>query len=227
MKVFINEKNEIMQTISENKKLINVTFNYYLSHNKIYKEILKNQETVLFKYNKNTGKFDTPLSIIDGMDLSKHSDKISRFNFYTEVLNIIKRRTVLGYMINSYQNLQLDFKNLYISEVTHKTELAELISKKMDNNFTKIDVAILIENICEATRFPVALSKEIKKSLAATFYYKELEYNKMIKLVNKIVGKELEKKLPEFTNQLIWEWEYQKMMETRKNILALYTIKGK
>ncbi len=225
MQVFINNKNEMIKEIQKYEKLNQAVLHYYLSHNRIYKEVAVARETTLFKYNKSNGKFDRSLDIIENIKFEDDFIKISRLEFYTEVLNIIKRRTLLGYMINEYKNLNLDFKELYTAETTHKIELAELISKKMKTNFTKIDVAILIENICKSTKIPPKFRKEITSALIATFYNKELEYSKIIRLVKKIIEKELEKKLPEFTNKSIWEQEYQKMMQTRKSILALYGVK--
>ena len=222
MKVFINKKNQIMQIVSKNQKLTGVKFHYYLSNNKLYKEIIKDNKIVMFQYNQNNGKFDIPVNI-DALNSNLICEKINRPKFYSEVLNIIKRKSILEYMTKS--DIKFDLKNLYISEQIKRNKLANIISKKTKTVFTETDARILIDNICASTKIPMSYAKKVKRALIETFYDKEMPYDKMILLVNKIIEKELLKKLPNFTDKNILDSEYNNMMKKRQKTLALYSKK--
>ena len=223
MKISINKKNKIIQNTCKDTELTGAKFHYYLSSdNKLYKEVVKNGDIAMFQYNQNNGKFDIP---VDMNNLNLVCEKINRQKFYSEVLNIIKRKSILEYMTKS--NVKFDLKNLYISEQIKRNKLANDISDKTKTVFTETDARILVDNICESTKIPLSLVKKIKKALIETFYDKEMSHDKIMLLVNKIITKELQKKLPDFTNEAEWNLEYYKMITKRQRTLALYSKKSK
>ncbi|MGN0929970.1 MAG: hypothetical protein ACI4N3_05005 [Alphaproteobacteria bacterium] len=234
MQVSINN-NEIMFTFDENEETRIPKVDYATDNNRIYKVVYSsNKDDIsysnsdLFAFNKSNGLFDKPVNIFKEDSLEKWNDLflITPSLFYREVLNIIKRRFVLGYMIKHYkgQTKQLQFNDYYIANDIHKGNLAKIISNDKQVKFSSSDVASLIEDICKITKIPSQFKEDLESSIEKTFYKDNFEMSEKKKntLINEIVEREMSQdKLPS-TSRDIWMYVFEKMSMERLTAEKFY-----
>ncbi|MBD5398721.1 hypothetical protein HDR60_04435 [bacterium] len=227
--------NEIMFTFDENEETRFPKVDYATDSNKIYKVVYcldKNDisfnNSDLFAFNKNNGLFDKPVNIFKEDYFEKWNDLsfMSANLFYTEVLNIIKRRFVLGYMIKHYkgQEKQLSFNDYYISNDIHKGTLAKIISNDKKINFTSSDIASFVEGVCKITKIPPQFKDELQSAIEKTFYKNnfEMSENKKNILVNDLIEKEMSQdKLPS-TSRDTWSYVFEKMSREKLTAEKFY-----
>ena len=215
--------NEILETNRYGKnKIKNAKIEYIASDNRIYKSVNVDDNNYIFKFNKINGQFDKLIEtrdiiIMEELDLTKISDK----SFYQEVLNIIKRRSILGYMVQYYKNKgqnldKINFNNLYIGKYTHKSELAKIISKQKETNCNNYDISVLVENITKKTVIPKKLLTIFKNLLKKSIYRQfEIPEEQKNKFVEEIIKTEINNDIPEFINENIWQEEFYKIKNMR------------
>ena len=231
MKVEVKE-NKINFIGKDDKENIYLKIAYVTDDNRIYKVIYASEKdemsynnSALFAFNKTNGFFDKTVDIFkqDSLEQWNNLSFINSTVFYGEVLNIIKRRFTLGYIIKNYksQNNKLSFNDYYIADDIHKGNLAKLISKNKRINFTSSDVASLIEGICKISKIPSTFKDDLITTMEKTFYDNEIQENKKTKLINNLVEQELLKNIPELISKDIWTAVLEKM-NTEKSVIEKY-----
>ena len=200
---------------------------YILPSNKVYKMISTTDEFEIFKFNKHQGEFNKKLSSVNKsyIDETDTSNICTKEIFYDKVLDIIKRRLLIGYMVKTYKHKldELDFSHIYISPETHKRILANLICCKTGQPFSIMDVSALTENITRRTKVSDRLSIYVTKALSKTIY-NNIEFktpDDKTDFINKIVEKEINKQSLSLTDPEVWDEEYFKLINERKQTLLL------
>lgn len=209
------------------------TITYLTDGNRIYKLIYNNKfigaksmfvGAHIFAFNKHNGRFDKLVYIITDNGLKNWED--ARFldtkTFYTEVLNIIRRRYILGLMINTFKedlSTRHSFDEYYMSDYVHKGTFLNIVHN--NDIQTNADLITLIDNISNQTKIPQTLSSGLRYAMDRSFYRNEMPRSKRNDIISDLIKKEIYQNKSPVTSKRIWVKSLDEMKQKREEAMQL------